>query len=180
MLGDLGQEPDARLQRGAGYQAQRGLVQVGARGKRRILAGVNQRVHNRSFRCRWIAANSSSSCGGTGRPYVVQAKVVCSGGPAGVGRMGGSGVAAGAVLGPSPLSGVPAAGSDGGRSGSPLLSGDGDTSLCLTSTSITKTGRGRGSRLASACMHAAGVAPMSDRIWVSGPREVPRCRSGRS
>ena len=46
MLGHIGQEPDAGLQRGTRYQPQRGLVQIGAIGKRRILPGINQRVHN--------------------------------------------------------------------------------------------------------------------------------------
>ena len=49
MLGHLGQEPDTRLHRGARYQPQRGLVQIGARGKRRILPPINQRVHHHPF-----------------------------------------------------------------------------------------------------------------------------------
>lgn len=49
MLGHIGQEPDARLQRGARYQPQRGLVQIGAIGKRCILPGINQRVHHHPF-----------------------------------------------------------------------------------------------------------------------------------
>ena len=95
MLGHVGQEPDARLHRGVRYQPQRGLVQVGAIGKSRILPRVNQRVQTRpplpsgrrllQFRLR----TSYPDCAWF-RP-----KVVCPGGPAGVGWMVGSGVAAG-------------------------------------------------------------------------------------
>ena len=49
MLGHIGQEPDTRLHRGARYQPQRSLVQIGAIGKRRILPPINQRVHHHPF-----------------------------------------------------------------------------------------------------------------------------------
>jgi predicted lipid-binding transport protein (Tim44 family) len=38
----------------------------------------------------------------------------------------------------------------------------------------------RGSGSASTWMHSAGTGPASHRTWISGSREVPQCRSGRS
>ena len=70
MLGHIGQEPDARLQRGARYQPQRGLVQIGAIGKRCILPGINQRVHNHPF-----AAAGSPLVPACSRPFTVSMKV---------------------------------------------------------------------------------------------------------
>ena len=76
MLGHIGQELDARLQRGARYQPQRGLIQIGAIGKRRILPGsINGSITTPSLppdRHRFRLWPRTSYPG----PHVVQVKVM--------------------------------------------------------------------------------------------------------
>ena len=49
VLSHLGQEPGTCLQRSAGYQAERRLIQVGAAGQSGILFSIDQGTHGRSF-----------------------------------------------------------------------------------------------------------------------------------
>jgi hypothetical protein len=76
MLGHVGQEPDARLHRGARYQPQRGLVQIGAIGKRCIFPGVNQRVHDHPSAAIGPPLVSAPAADELPGPHVVQVNVV--------------------------------------------------------------------------------------------------------
>ena len=76
MLGHLGQEPDARLHRGARYQPQRGLIQIGAIAKSRILPPINQRVHHHPFAATGSPPVPARAADQLPGPQVVQVKVV--------------------------------------------------------------------------------------------------------
>ena len=83
VLGHLGREPDTRFHRGAGYQPQRGLVQITAIGKSRILPGINQRLHHHPSAAAGSPPTPVLAAEELPGPYVVQAQSRAPGRPSG-------------------------------------------------------------------------------------------------